>query len=156
VRPDLFWSKVDQSGGPDACWPWLGKINRGGYGEYRQRGSRASLRYSWRAHRVAFELVIGPIPSGLVIDHLCRMRACVNPGHMEPVTHLENLRRGKRGGGQFSASELSQVATRYRCGESATAIAADYGVHRETVLNHLRRIGEPIRKRGRPLGRDAA
>jgi HNH endonuclease len=46
------------------------------------------------AHRVAYEMWFGPIPDGLVIDHLCRNRACVNPAHMEPVTHRENLLRG--------------------------------------------------------------
>ena len=46
------------------------------------------------AHRMIYELLVGPIPDGLEIDHLCRNRGCVNPGHMEPVTHRENLMRG--------------------------------------------------------------
>ena len=46
------------------------------------------------SHRLAYELEIGPIPAGLEIDHLCRVRNCVNPAHLEPVTHAENIRRG--------------------------------------------------------------
>jgi hypothetical protein len=49
------------------------------------------------AHRISYEHFVGPIPKGLFIDHLCRMRACVNPGHLEPVTTLENARRGDGG-----------------------------------------------------------
>lgn len=46
------------------------------------------------AYRVVYELAVGPIPAGLVLDHLCRVIACVNPAHLEPVTHAENVRRG--------------------------------------------------------------
>lgn len=47
-----------------------------------------------RAHRVVYEQVVGPIPDGLVLDHLCRVRCCCNPDHLEPVTHIENIMRG--------------------------------------------------------------
>lgn len=83
------WSKVDQSAGPDACWPWLGTINPGdGY------GCISFLCRKKTAHRVVYEMSVGPIPAGLQIDHLCRNRSCVNPAHLEPVTHTENIRRG--------------------------------------------------------------
>ena len=70
------------------CWEWTGPLHHNGYG--------ACSRFNGtnRAHRVTYELLVGPIPSGLVIDHLCRVRACVNPQHMEPVTDMENRRRG--------------------------------------------------------------
>ena len=80
-----FWSKVDRSGG--GCWIWTaGKT--GGYGRFWD-GRKQNY-----AHRFAYELLVGPVPPGLVIDHLCCVTACVNPLHLEPVTSGENIRRG--------------------------------------------------------------
>jgi hypothetical protein len=91
IAPDEFWASVQRRGDID-CWPWVGRIDHKGYGEYRPYfGGR---EYSLRAHRVSYELLVGPIPDGLVIDHLCRVRNCVNPAHLEPVTNQENVRRG--------------------------------------------------------------
>ena len=93
--PDFprFWSKVDIRG-DDECWPWTAYCNPSGYG-YFSVGGRRKVEY---AHRVAYELVVGPIPPGLSIDHVkargCTMRNCVNPRHLEAVTTLTNNRRG--------------------------------------------------------------
>lgn len=75
-----------------ACWRWTGKVDIYGYG-YLSRGW--PLRGNIGAHRAAWELLRGPIPEGLTIDHLCRVRLCVNPDHLEPVTNVENVMRGE-------------------------------------------------------------
>lgn len=67
------------------CWLWTGGTTRSGYGVYGKPQTTA--------HRVSYELHVGPIPSGHDMDHLCRNRACVNPDHLEPVSHHENMRR---------------------------------------------------------------
>mgnify|MGYP001609562296 CR=1 FL=1 len=76
----------------DGCWVWLDNYNPAGYGGMRRSKSTGG-EYVF-AHRAMYELLIGPIPPGLVIDHLCRNRGCVNPAHLEPVTMRENVLRG--------------------------------------------------------------
>ena len=70
------------------CEPWAGYIHPNGYGRVWHEGRH------WQAHRLAYELTHGPIPDGLVIDHLCRNRACVNVAHLEAVTERVNILRG--------------------------------------------------------------
>ena len=72
------------------CWLWTGYRLKGGYGQIKYR-NRSHL-----AHRIAYELVVGPIPAGMTIDHLCRIPACLNPSHLEPVSMRENILRGMR------------------------------------------------------------
>ena len=83
-----FWSKVSIQQVEGGCWTWTASRTRKGYGHMQVDGK---LR---RAHRVAYEYFVGPIPPGLVLDHLCRNPSCVNPFHLEPVTQRENLLRG--------------------------------------------------------------
>jgi hypothetical protein len=85
-----FWRRLRPTG---FCWEWTGATTRSGYGTYMFDG------YAFRAHRLVYELLVGPIPDGLTLDHLCRNKRCVNPDHLEPVTRGENSRRnllGKR------------------------------------------------------------
>ena len=74
------------------CWIWQGaRFRSGGYGAVTIR------RRTQRVHRLLYEALIGPIPAGFELDHLCRRPECANPNHLEPVTHAENIRRGLRG-----------------------------------------------------------
>ena len=97
---ERFWEKVNKTGD---CWIWTGSTNHG-YGQFYVNGKPTP----GRAHRVAYELAIGPIPNGLELDHLCHNRdkscmggetclhrACVNPDHLQPATHRLNGLRGR-------------------------------------------------------------
>jgi hypothetical protein len=91
TEAERFWSKVDRPAG-DGCWTWLGQTNQWGYGHFR-RTLAPGLHRTVKAHRFAYELVVGPIPAGLTLDHLCGTQSCIRPEHLEPVTNAENLRR---------------------------------------------------------------
>lgn len=84
---ERFWSKVEFT---DTCWLWTANINQNGYGMFQYR-----TRCAMSVHRLAYRMLVGEIPVGLVIDHLCRVRNCVNPAHMETVTMRENTLRGE-------------------------------------------------------------
>jgi len=88
-----FWGKVDKS--KDGCWVWTAGLVSNGYGSFRLKlnGERKLAL----AHRLAYTLYKGPIPADLELDHLCKHRICVNPDHLEPVEHRENIRRGEVG-----------------------------------------------------------
>jgi hypothetical protein len=93
IRPELrfFVTLI----GRDACWEWPGMRDPCGYSRIGIDGKYVS------GHRFAYELLVGEIPEGLEIDHLCRNRACVNPMHMEVVSHAENMARTKKGYGDL-------------------------------------------------------
>ena len=81
-----FWGNVEKTA---TCWLWRGYVTKYGYGSWNpHRGVNR------RAHRVAWEYANGPVPNGLVLDHLCRVRHCVRPDHLEPVSMGVNARRG--------------------------------------------------------------
>jgi hypothetical protein len=82
-----FMAKVEEA---DGHWLWRAATAANGYGRFAV--SKKDIR---QAHRVAYELLVGPIPEGLEIDHLCRVRHCVRPEHLELVTRRENLLRGE-------------------------------------------------------------
>jgi len=86
-QEDRFWGKVDASGD---CWSWSASVGSHGYGQFRVWGDRTMVT----AHRMAWTILVGPVPEGMTLDHLCRNRRCVNPDHLEVVTRGENIRRG--------------------------------------------------------------
>lgn len=83
---EKLWKRVEVTG---FCWLWTGETNGEGYGRLQFQGNRSP------AHRVVYELLVGPIPKGLQLDHLCRVRNCVNPDHVEPVPFKVNQERKK-------------------------------------------------------------
>ena len=90
---ERFWGKVNKVN-PNGCWIWQGSKDRLGYGRV---GGSKSGEGRGLAHRFAYEFVKGPIPEGLELDHLCRNPPCVNPDHLEAVSHLVNTLRGIAG-----------------------------------------------------------
>jgi hypothetical protein len=80
---ERFFARVVKG---DSCWIWTGNLHRNGYGNaWNAREGRGQL-----AHRYAYEALVGPIPEGMQLDHTCHDRACVNPGHLRPVTNKQN------------------------------------------------------------------
>ena len=90
-----FWSKVSKTAG--GCWEWTAVRTRLGYGQF---SVRRRMVYS---HRFSYELRRGPVPAGLELDHLCRNPSCVNPDHLEAVTHRENALRGESMPARYAA-----------------------------------------------------
>ena len=104
---DRFWAKVDKAGDAD-CWNWTGCRSEG-YGRFHFEGRLMP------AHRWSYEDAVGPIPEGLVIDHLCQNRLCCNPAHMEPVTRAENSRRGEKNRKTYSGRSRPDLTERTEC-----------------------------------------
>jgi hypothetical protein len=86
-----FWEKIANEPKPDVCWLWGASLMGLGYAQFWDP-------YEYKpclGHVFAYKAFVGPIPDGLHLDHLCRVRHCVNPAHLEPVTHAENVLRGE-------------------------------------------------------------
>lgn len=93
---ERFWSKVNKT---DGCWIWTAYRDDKGYGCFGFRGK------VWKAHRVAYELATGPIPTGAHILHSCDNPSCVNPEHLRAGTHADNMRDKVARGRDFQASQ---------------------------------------------------
>ena len=108
-----LWEKVKREGD---CWVWTGTVANRGYGSIHHEG-----RNGYLPHRLSWELLRGPSPEGLVLDHMCQNRRCVNPCHLDPVTNRVNILRGKSIAAQnfiktecINGHEFSQKNTRIR------------------------------------------
>lgn len=120
------------------CWLWTATKNEDGYGQFKLDGQMR------RAHKVSYELFVGPIPEGLDVLHKCDNRGCVNPNHLEVGTHGDNMRqmaergRSAKGEGHGSAKltedQVLEIRGRYAAGGvSQRALAAEYGVSHTTI-----------------------
>jgi hypothetical protein len=106
------------------CWLWQGTVATTGYGQIRH--SVVGFGRTVMAHRYFWEEAHGPVPNGLELDHLCRVRSCCNPEHLEPVTRRENILRGAAT--KVTDAEARTIRRRREAGETCTAIARDYPI----------------------------
>lgn len=130
---ERFESKFEKT---DGCWNWLFGKTWVGYGKFFVNGK------TLHAHRYAYELYVGPIPVGMDILHSCDNRACVNPAHLRPGTHKENMdERDRKGRGnppvgvRASTSKLTedQVTAIFHDKRTQQVIAAEYGIYQSLV-----------------------
>ena len=147
-----FWSKVDKSGGPEACWIWDAARSSKGYGVFTVDGDNVS------AHRYAYELAFGPVPAGLLVCHSCDVKLCVQPAHLFAGTAGDNIRdardkgrlatgsrhgrvtkpertaRGEANGwSKLTEPQVAEIKGRLLSGETHRAVAAAFGIANSTI-----------------------
>ena len=116
---------------PNGCWRWLGSITTVGYGHFSIGG------VYYQAHRLLYILTFEKdVPDGLFLDHLCRHRWCVNPGHLEPVTHQQNIRRGI--GTHLTPETVVAIHEARHSGLSQRALGDLFGVDHSTICRVLK------------------
>jgi hypothetical protein len=153
-RPSIeqtFWERANKT---DGCWLWSGQLNDDGYGIIRRRS----------AHRYAYTLLVGEIQDGMEIDHTCSNRHCVNPAHMEPVTHTENIQRswvrGKCESKRYMLSKMQKAKTHCPHGHPLSgnnlSIDGHSGARRCRICNNEKAKRYALRKQKAWCGDDAA
>lgn len=137
---DRFWAKVAIPADVlTGCWEWTAHIARNGYGRFQLKGAPVG------AHRFAYEAVKGPIPEALHLDHLCRVRHCVNPAHLEAVTCAVNIRRGTRARGEkhyaakLTESQVREIISAPKERGVAASLARRFAVS-EQAISRIRRV----------------
>lgn len=144
-----FWAKVDKT---DAgCWLWTGALNSRGYGCVGRDGRR------FLTHRYAYEALVGTIPEGLTIDHLCGVKACCNPEHLEPVSGAENTRRARAllthcpRGHEYTAENTYRNGAGHRyCRECSLSKRRVQHPDRRRRENRSPKYAEALRRRSAP------
>jgi hypothetical protein len=138
AKPEDLTRQEDR-GHDTPCWIFQRHIDMGGYGVLQRNGKKI------KAHRYFYEQTHGPVPSGLTLDHLCAVPACVNPGHLEPVTMQENIKRRNERIGRHPVAKLWpwQVRAIRRAHEEAdlttVQLGRAFGVNASTITQLLRR-----------------
>ena len=130
-------ARIDRSGGPDACWPWLLGTDKDGYGKAKFGGETI------RPHRRYFEAVEGPLKPGEIACHTCDNPPCCNPAHIFSGTHAANAadrnakgRMNPRIGSEHGYAKLTEAIIldiRARVGQSQASIAKEFGVRQSLV-----------------------
>ena len=116
---------VEDRGYKTPCWIWQLATDEDGYGKTTLNG------VPQMAHRVYYERYVGPIPNGLLLDHLCRVRCCVNPEHLEPVDTLENTRRGLNC--KITPDDALAIRELHEQGLNYPQIALRYGLTKSAI-----------------------
>lgn len=136
-----FWGYVDKSGGPSACWPWTAGRGRRGYGKAWRRGRTLG------AHKIAFELTVGPVADGMYVCHHCDNPPCCNPTHLYVGTPKQNTadsvlkgRRNTPTGERLphtvlSESKVADILERHSNGARVCDLATQYGVSRSAIYS---------------------
>ncbi len=146
---ERFWIKVDKSGGPESCWPWVAAFDSNGYGKFfiGKKDGKTALA---KANRVAWELVHGPIPTGLCSLHHCDNPACCNsenPNHLYVGTRCDNqqemVRKNRHRNGDprgvnngrsvLTEEEVLEIRRRRKAGESLVKLASEFGVVHQMI-----------------------
>lgn len=126
---ERFWKWVEKT---ESCWNWIGCLSNAGYGSF-SLGKINGKAKSVLAHRFSYEILVGNIPNGLTIDHLCRNRKCVNPKHLEAVTMQVNNLRG------YGASGINARKTHCVNGHEFNSINTRYYADRRRCLVCLKK-----------------
>ncbi len=131
-----FWSKVDRSGGLDACWPWMGHRIYSGYGQFKLHPYHPVV-----ASRFAYEIKIGPIPVGFFVCHKCDNPPCCNPAHLFLGTQQDNMddmaikgRRAINSNASLTKEMVIEIRSKYRPRKyTQMKLAEEFGIDQSTV-----------------------
>lgn len=134
----------------DGCWGWTAAHNTEGYGLWQPPGASWNARKKDRvkrsmAHKIMWEILCGPVPDGLELDHLCKFKGCVNPDHLEPVTHMENLRRSHIFCKQGHRLEVTRRV--WACGVSRCGVCYDGKLAAKRAARLARGLKKPGRRK---------
>jgi len=125
-RSNPIQFEMEDRGFKTPCWVWKRFIAPDtGYGSIRIKGKSHS------PHKYYYECINGAVGDGLELDHLCRVRACIRPDHLEPVTPIENKRRGL--GAKLTVADVLVIREKRRSGETTVSLALQYGISRTAI-----------------------